>query len=300
MHQPLIIRLPNWVGDVIMCLPAIEYLQTQNIPLLLMGRPWIHTLLKDLDIPKKTWPKSYIQAIKILKSIPSQNLLLFTNSFSSALISKGSGKKAVGFAKNWRSLLLYQAIPKPRGFHETEVFNKLTQSYLQIFYPQIKIGAFPQHPKIHLKQKMLNLDLPPSYIILCPFAHGTNPQGESKKWPHWQELFKKVKHLHPIICPGPNELEEAKNHFPQQHILSNLSLYEYLQVMSQANCVIANDSGPLHMAAALLCPTIGLFGATCEQRTAPRQALILGSLGHWPDVETVFQQILRIILHKKA
>ena len=300
MQQPLIIRLPNWVGDVIMCLPAIEHLQKLKIPMILMGRPWIHDLLQDLEIPKKTWPKSHYQAIQCLRSIPSQNLLLFTNSFSSAFIAKCARKKSIGFANDGRSLFLHKAIPKPTNLHETDIFNKLALECLQAFYPQVKVGQFPQTPQIHLKQTIQNMNLPKSYVVFCPFAHGTNPQGQSKKWPYWQELFKRVVHLHPIICPGPNELAEAEKQFPKNHILKDLSLYEYLQVLSQASCVIANDSGPLHMAAALPCSTIGLFGATCEKRTAPRQALILGHLGHWPDVETVFQQILGIILHKDA
>lgn len=300
MRQPLIIRLPNWVGDVIMCLPAIKRLQTLNIPMLLMGRPWIHDLLKDLDIPKKTWPKSHIQAFHTLKSVPYQNLLLFTNSFSSALIATSAGKNAVGYAKDWRSLLLYYAIPKPKDFHETDVFNRLTQACINMFYPEIEIGEFSKNPEIHLKQNIKNQYLPESYIVLCPFAHGTNPQGQSKKWPHWQALFEKVKHLYPVICPGPNEIEEAEKLFPKTHIIKGLSLYDYLQVLSQAQCVIANDSGPLHMAAALKCPTIGLFGATCEKRTAPREALVLGRLGQWADIETVFYHIKEIISHKDA
>ncbi|MDQ5884273.1 MAG: heptosyltransferase [Pseudomonadota bacterium] len=283
-----------------MCLPAIKYLQTLNIPMILMGRAWIHDLLKDLDIPKKTWPKSHIQAIQTLRAIPYKNLLLFTNSFSSAMIAITAGKKAIGYAKDCRGPLLYRAIPKPKNYHETTLFNRLTKTCLNVFYPQIQIDEFSQIPEINLKQLLINKSLPTSYIVLCPFAHGKNRQGQSKKWPHWQALFEKLKHLHPIICPGPNEIEEAERQFPKNHILQGLSLYDYLQVLSQAQCVIANDSGPLHMAAALNCPTIGLFGATCEKRTAPRRALILGHLGQWPDIETVFYHINEIILHYDA
>lgn len=283
-----------------MCLPAIEHLKSLNIPLLLMGRPWIHDLLQDLDIPKKTWPKSHLQGIQALKNIPHQNVLLFPNSFSSAFIAKSAGKKAIGFAKDWRSICLHRAIDKPLGLHETDVFNYLAKEATNAFYPHIQVSSFSKNPKIHLNKTIQNPILPSAYIVLCPFAHGTNPQGESKKWPYWQELFEKVKHLHPIICPGPNELAEAQTLFPKSHILQGLSLYEYLQVLWQSECIIANDSGPLHMAAALNRPTIGLFGATCEKRTAPRNAYILGKQGHWPDVDTVFHQIKHIYLHKDA
>ena len=44
-HPSLIIRLPNWVGDVIMALPALQSLQQSGIELLLFGKPWANDLL---------------------------------------------------------------------------------------------------------------------------------------------------------------------------------------------------------------------------------------------------------------
>jgi heptosyltransferase-2 len=88
MKPSLIIRLPNWIGDAIMCLPALLQLQKLNIPLILLGRPWIHELFKHLDIPMLSCPKSKNATIKVLKTIPAKNILLFTNSFSSAMVAR--------------------------------------------------------------------------------------------------------------------------------------------------------------------------------------------------------------------
>ena len=45
---PLIVRLPNWVGDVVMTLPSLYALHAVGFDLQLMGRPWIVDLLQAL------------------------------------------------------------------------------------------------------------------------------------------------------------------------------------------------------------------------------------------------------------
>ena len=103
-----------------------------------------------------------------------------------------------------------------------------------------------------------------------------------------------IKQLNPnrvIICPGGNELLEAKMLYPEVHILENLQLDDYASILSQAQLVLANDSGPMHISAATQTPTIALFGATCPKRTGPRNAIIMGELGRWPTLEEVLMNI---------
>ena len=282
--RELIIRLPNWVGDVIMCLPALDQLHQQGIKLIVVGKPWIHDLLKDMPYELHTFDDHHS-----LKSIPCERVLLFTNSFSSALKARLAKKKCLGYATDARRLLLHKSIQKPKKVHETRVFLMLAQEALTYYFglsaqtladddapPKLSITAFSNkaYPK-------------PPYVVLCPFAHGRTRDNKIKKWPYWQALAKEMAHLNPIICPGPNEIIEAKLHFPHVHMLDGLSLYEYAQVLSQARLVIANDSGPMHIAAALNTPTIGIFGVTDPKRTAPKTAIILGNTDEWPSLELV-------------
>jgi heptosyltransferase II len=295
MQKSIIIRLPNWVGDVIMCLPALKALHNLGISLILFGKPWIHDLFKYLDMPMVTCPKSKFAAIQVLKSLPAEQVLLFTNSFSSAMIAKAAGKRTIGFKRDGRSLLLNHAIPQPLNWHETDVFNLLTEKMLQLWFPILPKTTFTTIPEIpfHLSALSIltshHIDKP--YIVLCPFAHGKSPNGSSKKWPHWQEFAKQIQDFNPVICPGPNEMEEAKNLFPHVKHLNDLKLHEYLAVLSQAQLIIANDSGPMHMACATGRPTIALFGATSEKRTAPRNAIVMGELGAWPSLDRVLNLI---------
>jgi heptosyltransferase-2 len=296
MKPSLIIRLPNWIGDAIMCLPALLQLQKLNIPLILLGRPWIHELFKHLDIPMLSCPKSKNETITVLKTIPAKNILLFTNSFSSAMVARLAGKKSIGYACDGRRFLLTHAIPKPINFHETDVFNHLTQEMLKCWFPNLKPVTFALNPSIDLPNKVTNIPKP--YIVLCPFAHGKSPEGLSKKWPHWEALSHELKAFHPIICPGPNELEEAQNLYPHLQQLAGLKLDEYLYILSQADIIIANDSGPMHMAAATSRPTLALFGTTSEKRTAPRNAITLGKKGQWPSLEEVLNAFYAYHPHK--
>ena len=49
-REPVLIRLPNWVGDVCMVLPALDLLEHYKLPYALCGRPWARSLLAGKSI----------------------------------------------------------------------------------------------------------------------------------------------------------------------------------------------------------------------------------------------------------
>jgi heptosyltransferase-2 len=288
----LIVRLPNWVGDVIMALPAIALLQTLPWRITLLGRPWIHTLLAAYPFELSVLPKASRDAIARLKAQPAQRLLLMTNSFSSALVGCLAGKQTMGYTGDGRSLLLSHRLPRQHDVHETERFLFLARHALQLWGEcDADVPAMP-HPQLQLTsdastqaQALLALHrVPKRFIVLCPFAHGLPTQKNSRIWPHWHALSRALDGFHPIICPGPNEVEEAKRLFPHVQCLEHVSLECYAAILARAELAIANDSGPLHLAAAVNCPTLGLFGNSDPKRTAPANTQVLGEYGQWPNV----------------
>lgn len=294
----LLIRLPNWVGDVIMALPAIQLIQDAGIDVTLLGKPWIHDLLRGLDVPKITYPNTLKKNIACLKSCPEKNILLFTNSLSSAYSAKFARKNTIGLLRYIRLIFLNQAIKPPNVEHETDVFYHISCQALKKFYPHAPLNKtthlIPELPirqeAIENAQSLLSqygIDFP--FIVLCPFAHGLNRQNQPKKWPHWAAFAKSIKKYRPIVCPGPSEIEEAQQFFPDAIILPNLNLETYAAVLKLAKTVIANDSGPLHIAAAVRQQnaSIGLFGVTPPERTGPKNARILGSAQQWPEIDEV-------------
>ena len=103
------------------------------------------------------------------------------------------------------------------------------------------------------------------YIILFPFC---SPHLSSKKWPYYNELIKIIKDKYKneykiLIAPGPNELNDAKE-FDAISVLDGekaLDIAQLSSLIKNSSFVIANDTGPAHMAAHLNVKGITLFGS---------------------------------------
>ena len=103
------------------------------------------------------------------------------------------------------------------------------------------------------------------YILLFPFC---SPHLTAKKWPYFNELIKIIKNKHNdnykiLIAPGPNEISESKQ-IDALCILNDgraLNISELSSLIKNSSFVIANDTGPAHMAAHLGAKGIALFGS---------------------------------------
>ena len=107
-----------------------------------------------------------------------------------------------------------------------------------------------------------NLD---KYIILFPFC---SPHLTSKKWPYYNDLIKKIKERYHeqykiIVTPGPNEIKDA-GEINALCILDNgkaLDISQLASTIKDSSFVVANDTGPAHMAAHLNAKGLCLFGS---------------------------------------
>ena len=107
-----------------------------------------------------------------------------------------------------------------------------------------------------------NLD---HYIVLFPFC---SPHLTSKKWPYYNELIEKIKERYQeqykiIVAPGPNEIKDAAK-INALCILDNgqaLDISQLSSIIKNSSFVVANDTGPAHMAAHLDSKGLCLFGS---------------------------------------
>ena len=121
--------------------------------------------------------------------------------------------------------------------------------------------------------KIVNKYFGRKFILLFPFC---SPQLSHKKWPHFNDLIKIIKSKHQnfeiAIAPGPSEIEEAKK--IESILITNnnksLNIMELAGLITKASYVIANDTGPAHMAAHLGQNGIVLFG----HHTTPQKVSI--------------------------
>ena len=103
------------------------------------------------------------------------------------------------------------------------------------------------------------------YIVLFPFC---SPHLTSKKWPYYNDLINLINKKYDnnykiVIAPGPNEIKEATN-INALCILDNgkaLDIPQLAALIKDSSYVVANDTGPAHIAAHLGSKGIALFGS---------------------------------------
>ena len=113
----------------------------------------------------------------------------------------------------------------------------------------------------HLVKKYTNRE----YILLFPFC---SPKLKNKKWPYYKELIQKLKQefknkYSVLLAPGPNEINEA-NQLNAKVVLENnehVTLKTLVSLINSAKLIIANDTGPAHIASHLDKKGLVLFGS---------------------------------------
>ena len=113
----------------------------------------------------------------------------------------------------------------------------------------------------HIKKKYdLN-----KYILLFPFC---SPHLTAKKWPYYNELINLIKNKFKdeykiLVAPGPEEIDDAKK-FNAVSVLNDqksLNISELSSLIKESSFIVANDTGPAHMAAHLQAKGLTLFGS---------------------------------------
>ena len=111
------------------------------------------------------------------------------------------------------------------------------------------------------------------FILIFPFS---SPQLSHKQWPYYNELIKIIKSKHTdfeiVIAPGTNEMEDAKkiNATSITNKKKALNIMELAGLIKKSSFVVANDTGPAHMAAHLGMNGVVLFG----HHTTPQKVSI--------------------------
>jgi heptosyltransferase I len=107
------------------------------------------------------------------------------------------------------------------------------------------------------------------FAVLLP---GTN--WITKRWPveKFAAMVKPLRerfNLASVVAGGPDEVELAKQISADVNVVGKTTLRELVALLERAELVIANDSGPMHIAAALGKPLVSVFGPTNAVRTGP-------------------------------
>lgn len=316
-HERVLIRLPNWVGDVCMCLPALKLIQSLGIPLAVCARPWAKDILSGLNIESFVAVqgnfRTDLKTLRAWKRVHPEYKrgLLLPDSLSSALLFKLAGLSSAGYKDDGRSLLLKWGFdqPSPRP-HALESWYKLTEKSLESWNMPHLTGQIPTKLALPLTEQHLELarqallqagllaDNSGQFVLIAPTAVGLH-HGQLKVWPHFDALTKSLQAagLRVLMCPPAAEQAAAQLAAPTAQLLPPLGLGAFAALTRQARLVICNDSGVSHICAAAGAHQMTLFGVTDPGRTGPwsPDTVNLGQNGQWPTLAEVLSRVQQIL-----
>jgi len=292
--QNIIVRMPNWLGDVVMGTPLLQMLRKAypRARITAMCQTNVCALMThdpNLDeIFCYQRPSGWIhrrQHLKIISPLRKGNFdlgILLTNSFSSAWwFWRGNVKNRLGFSCGMRNLLLDKAVPFPINREHMH----LVHTYQALLQP-LQIPLSPTAPQLYLtKEEVLQAkQLLKRYHIECG-KHtliGINPgaaYGSAKCWlpERFEEVTRRL--LEKSKChvvyfgdtAGAALCKKICAGFPERvvNLAGKTSIRELMALISCCSLVLTNDSGPMHIAAALRVPLLALFGSTSSTKTGP-------------------------------
>ncbi len=295
----LLVRLPNHLGDTLMTLPALERLVAAGRRPVLVGKAWASALFAAHGWPVVTveshW-RAGVRQLAALKAAHGAEMLLFTNSFSTALRARLAGMRSTGYVTDGRGLLLSRAVLVPKRLgadvHMVEYYDALAAAFLRAplrMPPRLALllTDAARHNARSLRQAAGVGD---RYVVLCPGATGRH-KGRDKAWGGFAQLtaWLVARDETVVALPGPGERERFVQALPGAIVLPEADVATFGALLADATLVVANDSGPSHLAAAVRAPLIALFGVTEVARTGPwsDHAQVVGSDDGWPTFDQV-------------
>ena len=303
MPRPIVVRLHNWIGDVVVGIPALRLLAEHGCEPTLIGRPWAASLLaghgwrvvplaRGLRARSAQWRR--LRPRVAAGAGDGIDAVLLATSFSAALECRLGGAHAIGHDTDHRRLLLARSVPRPRGVHALEENWHLACRFLGVDAPppaSIGLAVAPDALAI-ADARLVAAGVGAGFVVLCPFAVGRF-EGQSKAWPGFDALADRLAAAgrQTVVCPGPGDEErDARARFPASAVLTGVPLGEYAALLSLAAAVVANDTGPGHMAAAVGAPLVSVLGPTDAARWAPwgpTVQVVQRTDGAWPDEDEV-------------
>jgi heptosyltransferase-2 len=286
-ERPIVVVPYVWIGDFVRCHSVVKVLK-ERFP----HRP-VDIVSSTLCAPLG----DYMPGVRkvVVQDIPRRKLAYQENKKLASMLKPEHYGTALIMSRKWKAALpAYLAgIPERVGFVGEMRYGVLTdvrygEKKLPRMIDQCAVLALPKNAKLPKDWPLPELVVPKEEIAawrarvglketgrkvvaLCPGAVGLG-----KRWPElrYAELAKKLtgEGLDVWVVGGPGEknyaqIISANGRFAQD--LTSNDLRNGILQLAAADAVVSNDSGLLHVSAAIGTPTVGLFGPTSPWHWAP-------------------------------
>ncbi|MGF1679467.1 MAG: lipopolysaccharide heptosyltransferase II [Candidatus Methylacidiphilales bacterium] len=271
-----VIRSPNWLGDAVMTMPALQAWRNQSTedrvavvcppslaPLWRLFS-WVHEIL-PVD------PNPVITADTI-RSFDAHRALVLPNSpRSAAEIYAADIPERGGFTGGWRKVMLTHTFDRPRQIGPLHHQSLDTLELLRA------LGWVSEHTCLGDPEWMMPArpDCSQPYLLLCPGAE----YGEAKRWSPARfasvaDRLAEEKGWLVILAGAENDKDASaqvarRMQHPYLNLTGTTSLDVFMSWVAHARLVLSNDSGAMHLAALFKTPAVAVFGSTEPAMTGP-------------------------------
>jgi heptosyltransferase-2 len=290
----LLLRPPNWLGDAVLALPALAALRQAfaNAHLTIAAAPTVAAIFREVTDARPDQvidlPKSNREAVATLRSARADVGVLFPNSFRSAWQFWRAGIPARwGYSTAARGSLLTRRASLPPAttrMHQADYYRGLVRA-LDLACDESLPRLSVSESSLERARALLAQHRVPAEKPLVAIAPGA-AYGQAKQWPAaaMAELGARLVREHDatVAIVGAahdrvvaREIESwCRAHAPEVwdrfvDFVGRTSLGVFAGIASRTDVFVSNDSGAMHVAAALGRPIVAIFGPTAEQATGP-------------------------------
>jgi heptosyltransferase-2 len=294
----VLVRLPNWLGDTVMALPALQGLRAARpgTSVIAVGR-WASLLegqgVADALVPYPLERGDRRRLNAALRGMRADAAIVFPNSFESAFAAYQWGARMrLGYDTDMRRVLLSHSLPLPwPRLHQVDEYRGLLEAagvavpateptwrLCQDAAAGASVSALLDERGASGRASVVGLHLGASF-------------GSSKLWPAaaFADVATRLREqgFQPVLLGSPAEAEMAAAvltcaGWAVPSLVGHDRPALLPRLLARLACLVSSDTGVAHLAAAVGTPTVTLFGPTDPRLTAPRSGTALSVQGRAP------------------
>jgi len=294
----LLVRATNWLGDAVMTTPALAAVR-EGFPdarIVLLARPLVAELFRhhpDVDevmaYERPGRHEGILGRIRLAGEVRRRRFdgaLLLPNAFDAALIAfLGRIPERAGYPTDGRRILLTVPVPLTPAIlerHEVEYYLCLLDGLgIPRPVPAVLKLTVAEEEREAMATRLASLGIEPGAPIVTINPGAT--YGSAKRW--YPDRFAAVAEALSVEwsarvvvvgstaeAPLAGEIEAATR-IPLVNFAGKTTVRELMALLSLSSFLVTNDSGPMHIGAALGVPLVAIFGPTDWRRTSPWSSL---------------------------
>jgi heptosyltransferase II len=265
----ILVVAPNWIGDALMAQPLLARLKQSGAALEVLAPEWVAPVVRRMPEVDQVIATPFRHGALELGSRWRLGRSLKRRGYEAAIVLPNTWKSALvpflaripvraGYVGELRYGLLNSLYRKTSASMARHYARLAGEPAAELLRPHLEVA--PQE----IDEAKRRFGIEGRYAVLCPGAE----YGPAKRWPYFKELAERLGAS--VVLLGSANDREAGAGVAGKNLVGKTTLDEAIRLIAGAAAVVSNDSGLMHVAAALGRPLVALFGSSSPQKTPPQ------------------------------